>query len=91
MLTDLFGKPIALGSLPAIKQKHKPKPNGYAKSPGSGPANETCKTCCHSYQIQSGSKAYWKCDLVKATGGPGTDIRLKSPACSMWEADGGVE
>jgi len=28
----------------------------------------------------------WKCGLVKATGGPGTDIRLKWAACSRWEA-----
>lgn len=32
------------------------------------------------------AKRYWKCGLVKATGGPGTDIRLKWAACSRWEA-----
>jgi hypothetical protein len=31
------------------------------------------------------AKNYWKCGLVKPTGGIKTDIRLKSPACSGWQ------
>jgi len=57
--------------------------HGYAARPGSGPAGESCRTCACSYSKALG-KNYWKCSLVKATGGPGTDIRLKSPACSQW-------
>lgn len=87
-MTDLFGNPLALDSLPAPKaKKKKGQPNGYAKPPGSGPAGETCKTCLHAYYHER-TKRYWKCGLVKPTSGPGTDIRLKSPACSMWIKDG---
>lgn len=57
--------------------------HGYAARPGSGPAGESCRTCACAYQ-RSMARSYWKCALVKATGGPGTDIRLKSPACSQW-------
>lgn len=61
------------------------RPKGYAAPPGSGPSGETCKTCAHSYRRESGAKAYRKCDLVRATKGPGSDILLRSPACSRWE------
>lgn len=58
---------------------------GNAAPIGSGPAGETCKSCQHSY-CRSFAKNYWKCGLVPATGGPGSDIRLKWAACSRWEA-----
>lgn len=61
------------------------QPNGNAAPIGSGPAGETCGSCKHSYCVQY-AKRYHKCRLVKATGGPGTDIRLKWAACSRWEA-----
>ena len=44
---------------------------------------KTCKTC--SLKRASGNnRTYYKCRLVKQTHGPGTDIRLKSPACSYY-------
>jgi hypothetical protein len=58
---------------------------GYAAHPGSGPEGETCGTCKNLISRHM-SKTYFKCDLVDWTGGPGTDIRKKSPACSHWEA-----
>ena len=61
------------------------QPKGNAAPIGSGPTGETCRTCRHAYSVGY-SKNYWKCSLVKATGGPGTDIRLKWAACSRWEA-----
>jgi hypothetical protein len=63
----------------------KGQPKGNAAPIGSGPEGETCGTCAHSYRIQL-AKTYHKCALVKATGGPGTDIRLKWAACSQWKA-----
>ncbi len=56
---------------------------GYAARPGSGPAGESCKTCACAYAVGR-TRNYWKCSLVKRTSGPGSDIRLKSPACSQW-------
>lgn len=87
-MNDLFGQPITEAQLPAptLAKKKRGQAKGYARPPGSGPAGETCKTCQHSYGVELRSgKRYWKCGLVKATGGPGTDIRLKSPACSKFE------
>lgn len=61
-------------------------PKGYYKSPGSGPQGETCGSCGHACCHRGASKNYWKCDRVRPTHGPGTDIRLKAAACSGWEA-----
>lgn len=60
--------------------------DGYADRPGSGPEGETCKTCKHYYR-KTMSKAYLKCNLMRKlwTGGPRTDIKAASPACSKWE------
>lgn len=62
---------------------------GYAAIPGTGPAGETCKTCTHAVGTGNCSKVYHKCYLMKAhwTGGQGTDILLKSPACRNWVKD----
>ena len=59
------------------------RPAGYAAKPGSGPAGETCRGCAHAVNRDG----YWKCVLLRArwTSGPGSDIRLKSPACARWE------
>ena len=60
------------------------QPKGNAAPIGSGPKGETCRTCAHSRCVRL-AKVYHKCALVKATGGPGTDIRLKWAACSRFE------
>src|SRR4051812_8586296 len=72
----------------ALKPQPKNKVSGYAATPGMGPAGETCRTCKHASNICGGANSYWKCAVVKFrwTRGPGTDIRLKSPACRFWEA-----
>ncbi len=83
---DLFGvaPPPAAGSKAALAAK------GYARRPGSGPAGETCGSCIHAkgIKIRSG-RVFYKCEIIKHrwTSGPGTDIRLKSPACEMWEPE----
>lgn len=91
METDLFGHPVLDQSLPRPtqeKKKHKIVPNGYAARPGSGPKGETCKTCEFAVKSQGGRRYYWKCKklgVMNWTHGPGTDIRLKSPACRFWQ------
>jgi len=69
-------------ALPPITPR--PVVRGYARRPGTGPEGQTCGTCanvvCKSY-----SRNYYKCGLVKTTGGPATDIRLSSPACELWK------
>jgi hypothetical protein len=80
MSTDLFNAPISAPKASRGQAK------GNAAPIGSGPAGETCRTCAHSYGLAGGSKHYFKCRLVKATSGPGSDIRLKWAACARWQA-----
>lgn len=63
---------------------HGLSPKGNAAPIGGGPTGETCGTCAHAYCVEY-AKRYHKCRLVKATRGPGTDIRLKWAACSRFE------
>ena len=59
---------------------------GHAARPGTGPEGETCGSCAHLTRRQL-SKTYTKCALTKATwtGGGGSDIRHKDPACAKWD------
>lgn len=77
---DLFGQPVT-------PPRKTPLPRGHAAPPGSGPAGETCKSCAHARATGGGNRTYWKCGLARRawTGGPGSDIRLKDPACRLWE------
>jgi hypothetical protein len=87
---DLFGETVVI-EISESKAVRKPtRPNGYAAPPGTGPTGETCKSCEHAVRT-SGSTAgtYRKCLLMKAhwTGGPGSDILFRSPACRKWERE----
>jgi hypothetical protein len=59
----------------------------YAAFPGTGPAGETCRSC-DNLSGKRMSRSYYKCELTRAqwTGGPGTDVKVRSPACSKWKA-----
>jgi len=93
--TDLFGQLIT-DPLPISpqtgKSKRKTLAKGYARRPGSGPPGETCKTCEFAVRVQGGSRNFYKCLIVRHrwTHGPGSDIKLKSPACEMWKAERGA-
>lgn len=70
----------------------KPEPkgpikNGYWDRPGTGPEGETCKTCTHKTYQGGVAGRYIKCARMqdKWTGGEGTDILARAPACSGWE------
>lgn len=56
------------------------KGGGYAATPGTGPAGETCGSCRH---CQRGG--YTKCALTRHTSCEASDIRLIAPACLRWE------
>ncbi len=62
-------------------------PTGFALAgadhPGQG---HTCGDCAHHYVRQFAGR-YHKCDLIRATGGPASDIRVRWPACEHWEAE----
>lgn len=87
MKHDLFGLDRAL--TPAERKKLKrrdPIPRGHAAIPGTGPEGETCRTCRHLERREL-AKTYLKCGLMQSywTGGGGSDVRAKDPACRRWE------
>lgn len=89
---DLLGHPLPLGiapsrGIPGFKKKRDETPRGYAAQPGTGPPGEFCRTCVNAVS-HSYSKNYWKCLLTRPYWGASfrTDIRLKSPACKLWQA-----
>ncbi len=88
---DLFGNPDPTADVVISeytgKEKRVTKRGGYAARPGSGPEGETCKTCNHATRTSGGGSRFYKCGVVRHrwTHGPGSDIRLSSPACSLWE------
>lgn len=85
---DLFGNEIAPPGVPQPKGRRKPtRPQGHAWTPGTGPPSETCGTCAHLVRRHL-AKSYLKCSLVRTqwTGGPGTDVRARDPACLKWKS-----
>lgn len=87
-LVEFLGGPALTPEQRCQITRHTPKPKGYAKPPGSGPAGETCKGCKHYRVVESRArKTFRKCGRLEShwTHGPGTDILAKSAACSLWE------
>lgn len=77
---NIFGEEIEIKK----RGKHYTQPKGYAWKPGTGPENETCGGC----KFVGRRRRWAKCDhssAPKHTGGRGTDILLRSPACKFWE------
>jgi hypothetical protein len=64
--------------------------NGYYAPPGTGPAGETCGSYLHVVVRQFANRFY-KCGRNRArwTGGKGTDVLFRSPACKGWESENG--
>lgn len=63
-----------------------PEPKGYARTPGTGPAGETCRSCRNFTRVDGGAREFLKCGLTAAkwTRGRRTDILAGSPACALW-------
>jgi len=88
-MRDMFGNEISVEEARALLRGRKTtQPRGYAAPPGTGPEGETCGTCKHIYRNRL-AKTYLKCALMRRnwTGGPGTDIRARAPACRHWAED----
>ena len=69
-----------------LAKRNKVPSNPCVPAPiGSGPAGETCGTCRHKTYKRL-AKAYMKCGLMQAhwTGGAGSDIKARWPACAQW-------
>ncbi len=91
-LTDLLHLDRALTPAERRLLNRKPKKSLHAAPMGSGPEGETCGSCGHLARVQH-ARVYLKCGhpdcRPKWTGGPGTDVRAKDPACSKWEKPDG--
>lgn len=95
-MSELRAKLQALADAPGVLNPFKsPTSRGpgygshdraHAAPPGTGPEGETCKSCAHLYRNRM-AKIYLKCALRRAhwTGGAGTDVRARDPACARWE------
>lgn len=53
---------------------------------GPGPEGATCGECSHLFRRADTAGRYYKCDLRAVTGGPGSDHRVRWPACARFEA-----
>lgn len=51
---------------------------------GGGPDGATCGGCAHLFRKQHNAGEYLKCSKHGDTAGPGTDMRLKWPACGLY-------
>jgi len=81
--STLFGCP---------EQYEPERKTGHAGKPGRGPEGETCGTCGQRRRVRTrGDSVFQKCWLCydQWTGGGGTDIRCKDPACEYWEKEKG--
>lgn len=67
--------------------KHYVEPRGYAAPPGTGPEGKTCRDCAHYAHREGVAGSYPKCGLnrKKWTGGRGSDILARAPACKLFE------
>lgn len=100
MTADLFGLDVGepgdslpLPARPPLvltpakpRGKHYVEPRGYYAQPGTGPEGMTCRDCafyCHKGGV---SGTYPKCRKNEArwTGGRGSDILAKAPACKYF-------
>lgn len=69
-----------------VRGKHYVEPRGYAAPPGSGPEGKTCRDCA-SYTHRGGvAGTYPKCweNRARWTGGRGSDILARAPACRLF-------
>lgn len=85
-LADLLALDRALTPQERKRLRARDTAKGYAALPGTGPAGETCGSCANLARNRV-AKVYLKCGLMRAiwTGGAGTDVRARSPACRRWE------
>jgi hypothetical protein len=83
-MRDLLGRDVTEDQARAILKRRDPEPKGYAALPGTGPDGETCGSCAHVAHFDR----WAKCRLVRGrwTGGRGSDVKVRSPACRRWEA-----
>jgi hypothetical protein len=76
------------GVLGAKKKREHPKAkkvNPMLAIYGAGPAEAICRDCTH-LRVKEWAGRYYKCVWRGNTNGPGTDHRVRWPACGKFEA-----
>jgi hypothetical protein len=63
---------------------HAAKVNPMLRVYGAGPEGAKCGSCAH-LRVKELAGRYFKCALRGDTNGPGTDHRVRWPACSKFE------
>ncbi len=83
---ELGHPPEAPPGKPGRKRIGTNKFKGYRAPPGTGPEGQTCGTCKFKVRKPGMAGHYLKCLLMQNawTGGAGTDIKARSPACREW-------
>lgn len=54
---------------------------------GPGPDGARCGTCSHCFRVGVVAGRYYKCDLRRLTSGPGSDHRVRWPACAQYQRE----
>lgn len=97
--TDLFGDTRTMPVLAPLgretmQQRHARRlahdRHPLTNLPLCGIEGATCGNCQHRFRRGGGARSYNKCDLMRNTGGPGTDLRLKWPGCMSWKGKVGT-
>ena len=94
---DLFevGERDVHGTLPGSQRTVDGHSTCTAAPVGSGPKDQTCKTCRHkARQVRYNGKVFLKCALMAKywSHGKATDIKACWPACREWQtAEGTTE
>lgn len=75
---------------PKPRGKHYVEPRGYWALPGTGPEGKTCRDCFYYTHKGGVSGTYPKCGRNRArwTGGRGSDILARAPACKGFAEPG---
>jgi hypothetical protein len=72
-----------LGARVKRKRAKAKKVNPMLASYGVGPEGAKCGGCSHLF-VKEWAGRYFKCDLRGNTNGPGTDHRVRWPACGRY-------
>jgi len=87
MQIDLFGREIPVSEAYPTKKyggRRETIKSCFRKMYGSD-ITHTCKECAHVVHFRYGNSSFNKCQKIGITHSEASDIKLKDPACSLFE------